>query len=481
VGGFPLRRRPESGEQVRTIGRSGAKLGILFGLLSLLELLGCGPPPPPNVLLVSIDTLRADAVGAYGGPVATPTLDRLAREGSLFEQAIAPASQTTPSHATIFTGLEVLHHGALRNGIPLAESAETLAEVFQRRGYATAAFASSFVLDPRFGWTQGFDHYDAEFPRSGETLRSRSGQWRKYEFDGFDRRAAATNSRALPWLESAAEPFFLFVHYFDPHAPYAALPARVTQLPDDFAHAAASERIEALKKTLPGLRLEALVLALRNYQAEVLAVDAALGRLLAALEERGLEDRTLVVVTADHGEGLGQHGTLDHAPNIYEEQLRVPLVMRWPERIPAGRRIAQPVGLVDLAPTIAAAAALAFDRRPDGRSLLEAIETRSVTEPRPIFGRRRNYPRPYQGHRGTLFSVRDGDWKLIRATEDPDELYDLAADPTELSNLLATRPDISDRLSALLDETLARHPDQVLEIAPDTEVRRGLEALGYVE
>ncbi len=464
-----------------TIGRSGRQLGILLALLAIIGSAACGPPPPPNVLLVSIDTLRADAVGAYGGPVATPALDRLAREGSLFEQAIAPASQTTPSHATLFTGQEVLHHGALRNGIPLANTAETLAEVFQRNGYATAAFASSFVLDPRFGWNQGFDHYDAEFPRSGETLRSRGGQWRKYEFDGFDRRAAATNSRALPWLESVDEPFFLFVHYFDPHAPYAALPAGAARLPSGFARAAASERIEALRKTLPGLTLEALVLALRNYQAEVLAVDAALGRLLAGLESRGLENRTLVVVTADHGEGLGQHGTLDHAPNIYEEQLRVPLLIRWPKHVPAGRRIAEPVGLVDLAPTIAAAASLAFDGRPDGRSLLAALETGSVAEPRPIFGRRRNYPRPYQGHRGTLFFVRDGNWKLIRATEDEAELYDLAADPAERSNLFTARPDVTERLAALLDEALARHPDRGLEVAPGHEVRRGLEALGYVE
>jgi choline-sulfatase len=457
------------------------QLGIVLGLLARVGPLGCGPPPPPNVLLVSIDTLRADAVGAYGGPVATPTLDRLAHEGTLFEQAIAPASQTTPSHATLFTGQEVLHHGALRNGIPLAESAETLAEVFQRNRYATAAFASSFVLDPRFGWTQGFDHYDAEFPRAGETLRSRGGQWRQYEFDGFDRRAVATNARALPWLESVDEPFFLFVHYFDPHAPYAAQPALLAQLPNDFARTVASERIDGLRQTLPGLRLDSLSLALRNYQAEVLAVDAALGRLLAALDARGLANRTLVVVTADHGEGLGQHGTLDHAPNIYEEQLRVPLLIRWPEHVPAGQRIAQPVGLVDLAPTIAAATSLAFDQRTDGRSLWTALASGSVAEPRPIFGRRRNYPRPYQGHHGTLFFVRDGNWKLIRGTETEAELYDLATDPAERSNLSSARPDVGERLSSLLDEALARHPDRAVEIAPDGEVRRGLEALGYIE
>ena len=463
------------------VSRSRAQIGALLGLLAFAGSAGCGPSPPPNVVLVSIDTLRADAVGAYGGPVATPALDRLASEGALFEQAIAPASQTTPSHATLFTGREVLHHGALRNGVPLAATAETLAEVFQRSGYATGAFASSFVLDPRFGWAQGFEHYDAEFPRGGETLRARSGQWRQYEFDGFDRRAAATNERALPWLESVAEPFFLFVHYFDPHAPYAAPASRIARVPADFARAAASERIDELRETLPGLRREELALALRSYQAEVLEVDAAIARLLAALADRGLDDRTLVVVTADHGEGLGQHGTLDHAPNIYEEQLRVPLLIRWPDRVPAGLRIREPIGLVDLAPTIAAAAALAFDDPPDGQSLLEALQTGNVSESRPIFGRRRHYPRPYQGHRGTLFFVRDGSWKLIRATESDDELYDLAADPAERRDLLAARPEVAKRLDALLDTSLARHPDRVLELEPSEAVRRGLEALGYVE
>jgi arylsulfatase A-like enzyme len=432
-------------------------------------------------VLVVIDTLRADAVGAYGGPVATPALDGLAADGALFERAVAPASQTAPSHATLFTGQEVLRHGTLRNGVPLPEPAETVAEILQRRGFATAAFASSFVLDPRFGWAQGFDDYDAHFPRAGETLRQRAGQWKQYAFDGFDRRADATNTRALRWLETAPEPFFLFVHYFDPHAPYLASRVRLGAVPDEFAQRDASERIAGLRKTLPNLSQAQLAHALRSYQAEVLEVDAALGRLLAALDARGLRDRTLVIVTADHGEGLGQHGTLDHAPNIYEEQIRVPLLMRWPERIQPAARIEEPIGLVDVAPTIAAATGSEFEQAVDGRSLLGALDTGRVAEPRPIFGRRRHYPRPFQGHRGTLFFVRDGRWKLIRATEGDDELYDLQTDASERTNLLEQVPEVAERLGALLDDSLARLPDTAVEIAPNDEVRRGLEALGYAE
>jgi arylsulfatase A-like enzyme len=312
-------------------------------------------------------------------------------------------------------------------------------------------------------------------------MRHRSGLWKKFEFEGFDRRAGATNARALPWLAEAPEPFFLFVHYFDPHAPYAGWPALVARVPEDFARREAAERIDGLRAVIPGIDRAQLVHVLRNYQAEVLAVDRALGALLAALDERGLRDRTLVVVAADHGEGLGQHGTLDHAPNIYEEQVRVPLLLRWPGSLAAGRRIAAPVGLVDVAPTIADLTGVPFEAELDGRSLRAALETGAVRDPRPILGRRQRYERSYQGHRGTKFFVRSGRWKYIRATEDPDELYDLEADPMERFDLHDANPETAARLGGILDAALARHPDRAISIEPGEEVRRGLEALGYAE
>jgi arylsulfatase A-like enzyme len=476
----------DPGEAVKRPKRSAKQWRLVPPLFALLAAwiangAGCGAPPPPNVLLVSVDTLRADALGAYGGPVATPAFDGLARDGVLFEQAIAPAPQTTPSHATLFTGQEVLHHGALRNGAPLDAAAETLAEVLRHAGYATAGFASSFVLDDRFGWAQGFDVYESEFPRRGETMRHRGALWKKFEFEGFDRRAGETNAHALPWLAAAPEPFFLFVHYFDPHAPYAGRPRLVAQVPDAFARREAADRIDGLRAVMPGIDREQLAHVLRHYQAEVLAVDAALGALLAALDARGLRDRTLVVVAADHGEGLGQHGTLDHAPNVYEEQVRVPLLLRWPGSLAAGRRIAEPVGLVDVAPTIAELAGAQFTGELDGRSLAGALQAGAVRDPRPIIGRRQRYERVYQGHRGTKFFVRSDRWKYIRATEDPDELYDLEADPNELRDLHAANPEAAARLGGILDAALARHPDRVISVEPSEEVRRGLEALGYAE
>jgi arylsulfatase A-like enzyme len=466
--------------------RSAPRSRLVSPLLALLGVwlvstAGCGPPPPPNVVLVSVDTLRADALGAYGGPVATPAFDGLARDGVLFAQAIAPAPQTAPSHATLFTGQEVLHHGSVRNGVPLDEAAETLAEILRGAGYATAAFVSCFVLDDRFGWAQGFDVYESKFPKRGETMRHRGGLWEKFDFEGFDRRAGQTNARALPWLASARSPFFLFVHYFDPHAPYTGPPAFMAKVPRAFARREAADRIDGLQVAMPSISRDQLEHILRSYQAEVLLVDRALGALLAALDARGLRNRTLVVVAADHGEGLGQHGTLDHAPNLYEEQVRVPLLLRWPGEITAGQRIGEPVGLVDVAPTIAELAGVTFTEEPDGRSLTAALKAGAVRDSRPIIGRRLRYERSYQGHRGTKFFVRSDRWKYIRATEDPDELYDLVADPKERRDLHDENPDAAAHLGAILDAALERHPDRVVPVAPTEEVRRGLEALGYLE
>ncbi len=455
---------------------------------ALLALAACsavacgGPGRPRNVVVVSIDTLRADAVGAYGGPVATPTLDGLARDGVLFEEALAPAPETAPSHVTLFTGQEVQRHGVTRNGVPVPPGAATLAQAFQRAGYATGGFASSFILDARFGWARGFDVYDATFSKQRETLHLRRGFWSRFEFDGFDRRAGDTNDAALAWLASAPEPFFLFVHYFDPHAPYAPPHPLLSRVPAAWAARVSAERIAGARRERPRLTATDLAGAIRSYQAEVLYADAELGRLLAGLEAKGVAGRTLVAVTADHGEGLGQHGTLDHAPNVYQEQLRVPLVLRWPDGLRAGARVATPTGLVDLAPTLAELAGLpAFDAA-DGRSHAAALRAGREPEARPVLGRRRHYERAYRGNRGTKFFVQSGRFKYVRATEDPDELYDLTEDPAERSNAIALHPDERARLSALLDAHLARTPDWDAEpFEVSEEVRRGLSALGYAE
>ena len=448
-------------------------------LAGLLALAGCGAAAPPNVVLVSVDTLRADAVGAYGSRIPTPALDRLAGEGVLFESALAPAPETAPSHASLLTGLEIGRHGVLRNGVPLAASAATLAEAFRDAGYATAAFVSSFVLDPRFGWDRGFQRYDAEFPKRGESLRHRVDFAREHRFEGYDRAAPATTARALAWLEAAPEPFFLFLHYFDPHAPYGGAPELTSRVPEDWVQRRARRWLPLLRREIPGLTLDELALMIRHYHAEVMLVDAALGRVLGALEDRELRDRTLVAVTADHGEGLGQHGSLGHAHNLSEEQVRVPLILSWPAGLPRGRRVAEPVGLIDVAPTLAELASLPL-AGVDGRSLAGDLRSGEEPEARPLWGRRRAYPRPVDGHRGQKFFVRDGRWKYIRASEGPDELYDLAEDPREQRDLRALRPERVARMGAILDARRAAAPEAPATALPE-EVRRGLEALGYAD
>lgn len=445
----------------------------------LLALCACAPEAPPNILLVSVDTLRADALGAYGGPVPTPAFDRLARGGALFERAVAPAPETAPSHASLFTGRDVQAHGVVRNGISLPPGADTLAERLAAAGYATAAFVSSFVLDPRFGLLRGFEEVDASFSEEGETIHSRLGLHGRHDIEGYDRRASETNRVALPWLERAPEPFFLFVHYFDPHAPYGGPRELARRVPTPFVRGLAEERLDALRRRLPGMTARKLAYMLRQYHAEVLFVDACIDALLRTLRARDVRRDTLVVVTADHGEGLGQHGVLDHNPLVYEEQVRVPLVFQWPGRIrPA--RIETPVGLVDVAPTLAELAGVPMTGT-DGRSLARVLLEGGEPAARPLVGRRRLYTEPLAGERGSKFFVRDGRWKYIQASAGPDELYDLEADPGETANLRRRHPETARALRELLDAHRALYPPPD-EVPPlPAEERQGLEALGYLE
>jgi arylsulfatase A-like enzyme len=440
--------------------------------------MGCGKPGPPNLVVVSVDTLRADAIGAYGGPIATPAFDRLAAEGVLFEQAIAPAPETAATHATLFTGQRVQRHGVVRNGTRFPAELVTLAETFRAAGYRTAAFVSSFVLDARFGWGQGFQLYDSAFPRSGETVRNRAGFWGQHEFDGFDRRAAATNQGAIAWLEDVEEPFLLFVHYFDPHAPNAAAAEAVQALPSGFARERAATWVELLDEDQRDVaQLRALI---RGYHAEVMATDSALGDLLDALDARGLARNTLVAVTADHGEGLGEHGLLDHAAHLYEEQLHVPLIVRWPAALSGGRRVSATVGLVDLAPTLWELAGVdASVASADGRSLAAALRDGGEPSSGSVLSRRRTFARRFQGQLGTKFSVRTDRWKYIRSSAGPDELYDLTSDRSELHNVWEREAEAVKQLGALLDAHLEEHPLRESTPQLTEEERRALEAMGY--
>lgn len=444
-------------------------------LLALVSAIGCtraeGGDPRPSLLLVSFDTTRYDHTSLSGyARDTTPNLGALAALGASFEVAYAPTSSTGPTHASLFTGVTPLRHGVTKNGATLAETATTLAERLAEANYRTGGFVSSWVIARRWGFAQGFADFDDTFERATSTFDAEFWAGQKVE-GGFDRRAPETTQRAIAWLEANRDrgAFFLFVHYFDPHAPY--LP------PDGFRG-----RFETSAEA------DALARDVARYDEEIAFADAALGDLLAALQRLGRAGDTLVVATADHGEGLMDHGHMEHGVHVFDEQVRVPLVLRFPGRIPAGRRVDTPVSLVDVAPTVYELLGVeAPDAGFEGRSLVPALSgAEPPRPPRPVF----LYRRHFNGERradvwvvGEKFGVREGRFKYIDGPEERTrELFDLAADPKERENRVRAEPEAAAALAARIDAWRAGRIGPgggKLEISP--EERERLKALGYTE
>ena len=441
----------------------------------LMDAARAAESPLPNILLVTIDTLRADRLGAYGYDLPTsPNFDRLASTGGLFELAYAPMGATSPSHASLFTSRSPLAHGLVRNGFPLAASERRLSEILRESGYQTAGFVSAYPVGRRLGFAQGFDHFDDDFSMGGGSFRSEETRknWEGETLDGgFDRAGAATVDAALEWLAGShskphSKPIFLWVHLFDPHRPYDP-PERFASL---FTRADQNKR----------QRESAL------YDAEIRRTDAELGRLVAAFE--ALASSPLLIVAADHGEGLWQHGYRTHGHTLYEEELRVPLLIRWGDRIPT-RRIEQPAQLIDLVPTLLGLLGLQADGPFDGLDLSAHLTGAAAVESeRPIFLQRPYYEaKRGKGARvesGQGLGVRSGRWKLIEFEEENRrELYDLVSDPGERSNLGGREPRRSSALSALIAEWRRGEEQKAsgnrFEVTP--EDRDAMRALGYTD
>jgi choline-sulfatase len=400
---------------------------IHLGSAVLALFLGCRSADTrsrPNLLLITIDTLRADHCSSYGyHRLTTPHLDGLARDGVRFATAYAPTPVTGPSHATLFTSLHPQHHGVLSNGAALPPEPFTMAEVLQDAGYETGAIVSAYPLKARFGLAQGFRSYEDDFPASDASLPQARWEGERLA-EAYDRRAGATSDRALAWLArhgSGPRPFFLWVHYFDPHSPYDA----------------------------PGAASEGM---LEAYDAEIRYADAEIGRVLAFLDGAGLRAATLVAVTSDHGEGLGQHGHLEHGDVVYEEAVRVPLLLRWPGRVPGGRVWPEEVALIDVAPTLAGL--MELEGRPrafQGRDLSAAL-CGSAARPAPpaaIFLRSE-----LRSEGCNHYAVRRGRWKRLEERCQGElrrtEIYDLAADPGERYDLHRDAPAVAQELAPLL-------------------------------
>jgi choline-sulfatase len=429
---------------------------------------GCARAPAqrPNLLLVTIDTLRADHCSAYGyGLRTTPTLERLAREGARVDEAYAPSATTAPSHASILTSLYPLEHGVVRNGMVLAPERVTLAELLRAAGYQTAGFVSSFVLKKRFGYAQGFDTFQSHFPAGGAKVKT--DWWEGLEVTtGFDRRADATTDLVLAWLRQRdrSRPFFLWVHYFDPHYPYLPPPPYDHEFPQQNSQIAA-------------------------YDGEIAFADAQLARLLGGLDADHGAAGTLVAVTADHGEGLMQHGYMHHGLYLYEEAVRVPLLVSWPGHVPPGRRIPGPVELVDVAPTLLRLLGMDVPRAFRGVSLAEGLlgedKGPGFDPRRMVFMQRREYGMHLvDGIRvdGEKFAVRAGRFKYIEAEQEGTrELFDLRADPKEATNLAKQNAREADRLStAIRAWRTALGPRGRAASDDSPEALEALRALGYV-
>jgi arylsulfatase A-like enzyme len=398
-----------------------------------------------DLLLVTLDTVRADHLGCYGDTDArTPVIDALATRGLRFDQALSTAPITLPSHSSIMTGLYPPGHGARDNGYyTLGAEADTLAEALGEKGYATAAFVAAYVLDGRYGLDQGFDRYDdAVNPSVAGEARS--------EFN--ERPADAVTRSALEWLEahldeSNPRPYFLWVHYFDPHWPYAPPPAFATRF------------------------------AGRPYDGEIAFVDSQIGRLVDFLDRRGRLDRTLVVVTGDHGDGLGEHGEGTHTLFVYDSTMRVPWILSCPalfdEELVVADRV---VSIVDVMPTVLDLLGVERGGLMDGINPLAASSTtdRAVYVETIATLTRHGF--------APLHGLRRLDDKYIHAPRP--EYYDVAADPGETENLFEQRPGMARALNDQLAAMMApwERADTALNRALplDPEQAERLAALGYV-
>jgi len=385
-----------------------------------------------NLLLVTLDTTRSDRIHLYGNAaIRTPTLDRLAREGAVFSDAIAVAPSTMPAHASILTGEYPEQHGAhLNAATDLSDGNLTLAEILTRHGFQTAAFVSSFVLDKRFGLAQGFATYDDRMTQTPLT------------FSEPQRSAEETTTSALTWLSQAKQPFFAWIHYMDPHAEYSP--------PGEFRREYAAN----------------------PYDGEIAYVDQQLGRLLDGIDPAVLS-HTIIIVLADHGEGLGHHGEATHGILLHEAALRVPLIFKLPAPAEGGLLIERTVSQVDIVPTVLSLLGIAL---PDGLAGL------ALTEPPPadraLFAETRYGLAAYG--LAPLRAVYQSGLKYVDGPSP--ELYDRVHDPLESHNLYSLESEPAAQLRAMLEARsepdLYSTADSSREVSPAERAK--LQALGYV-
>jgi arylsulfatase A-like enzyme len=428
-----------------------------FALLALFAApfaMSCGPRAPGrSVLLVTLDTTRADHLGAYGRPDArTPEFDRIARRGVLFQDAIVDVPVTLPSHTTILTGIPALGHGVRYNAdFKVGEEAATLAESLHDLGYRTAAVVSSLILDSEFGLDQGFETYDDDLP-PGYVMFDRTKYPTTHWLPKAERRANDVVAPAIGWLRKEARaPWFLWAHLYDAHFPYDPPP--------------------------PWERTSA-----SDYLAEIQFADREMGRLVRAIERRREREEPVIVVTADHGEGLDQHREENHGIFIYDDTIRVPLVVQAAGAVLEGSIVSEMARSIDVPPTVLEAAGHAGRALGIGGSLVALANARAAPPDTAAYAESMKTKLFYSG--SGLKAVRTRHAKYILAPRP--ELYDLVHDPGETENLLDGRADadagepLHDELVRRVRAILARDLAAVEAAQPNEEMMEGIRSLGYV-
>jgi arylsulfatase A-like enzyme len=457
--------------------RKARALALVAPLVVALVALGstqlaCAKRAPRNLVLITLDTLRSDRLGSYGYPKATsPTLDALARRGALFRDAIAQATTTPPSHASILTGQNPPTHGLRKlYGQQLPDANTTLAEILAAAGYTTAAFVSAVPLRGDTGLSQGFTVYDDSWEIESED-------------DRHERNAAETNERVIEWLDTTPDtPLFLWVHYFDPHFPYFP--------PEDYQRRFGVDK--AVREFLPAPRdmslrkqqnrqkpIDPAVVEKMSalYDAEIAYLDAAIGSLLEQLEHRGLLQDTAIAIVADHGEMLGEYGYFFGHWGITDETSRVPMLLVHPDGRFAGAQVSHAVGTIDLVPTLLSWLDIDANLHFDGRDLTPMLEG-EAPEPRALYTEQFEY--------FPVRAVRNEEWILeqraprnTRIATGPRVLYRRRANGFP-RHPAPSDPELIEELGAQLDAVLhppVKHPTEKLTVPDD--VREQLRALGY--
>lgn len=459
--------------------RHGFSIRLIGLLILTCAIISCGGQDDAaskyNVLLITLDTTRADRLSCYGYPkITSPHLDALAEDGVLFDMAISTAAVTPISHASILTGLNPHRHG-LRvffgdTGHFLESDFPTITTVLKDHGWQTGAFISAYPASERFGMHWGFDVFrtdvaDNVMTQDPAKLLPKDGFCMNKPVASAQRRADPTTDQALMWLKKVERPFFTWLHYFDPHDPSLVPPNKYMK----------KFGIKSGQK----LAIEDL------YDPEIFFMDKHIGRVIEYLKETGEYDNTVIIAIGDHGQGMGQHDWFAHRL-LYQEQIRLPFIMRIPEGA-RGMKIPDLVRSIDVMPTILEAVGLKPPKPIEGSSLIGMTEGRSG-KPRLALAEALNTvdlhaPEHLPEHQqDDLFCMMDGRWKLIYHKHNPEnnELYDLQADPAELKNVAADHPDEVARLKKALDKSGALEVKFIEPGAPmDQEALEKLRSLGY--